>query len=122
MTDVERAELLKALYALKNACEWYQKEEEAKHRMVTGLFAKQRNAELVKLANQAKRNGDELVANYRDIVDQIPTAWYTVPMVEHLIVMAEHGCGENVKDLVKRYKWNFRDLTEAGVFGSPVHA
>lgn len=122
MTDVERAELLKALYALKNACEWYQKEEEAKHRMVTELFAKQRNAELIKLANQAKRNGDELVANYRDIVDQIPTAWYTVPMVEHLIVMVEHGCGENAKDLVKRYKWNFRDLTEAGVFGSPVHA
>ena len=90
MTDVERAELLKALYALKNACEWYQKEEEAKHRMVTGLFAKQRNAELIKLANQAKRNGDELVANYRDIVDQIPTAWYTVPMVEHMIVMVEH--------------------------------
>lgn len=122
MTDIERAELLVALHALKDACEWYQKEEETRHMMVTGLFARHRNAELMKLADQAKSNGDTLIADYRNITDQIPSAWYTVPMVEHLIVMAEHGCGESMKDLVARYKWNFRDLTEAGVFDAPAHA
>jgi hypothetical protein len=116
MTNLERLELLVALYALKDASEWYQKESETRSRMVTGLFAKRRNADLERLARRAKRNGDDQIAPYHAIIDQIPKSWYTVPMCEHLIIMVENGYGESVKDLVARYKWYFRDLTEAGAF------
>jgi hypothetical protein len=109
MTDLERANLIVALHALKNASEWYQKESETRSRMVTGLFAKHRNAELIELANDAKRNGDEMIADYRAITDQIPQAWYTVPMCERLITLVENGYGESVKDLVHRYKFHVRD-------------
>ena len=109
MTDLERVNLIIALHALKNASEWYQKESETKSHMVTGMFAKDRNAKLIELANDAKRNGDDLIANYRAITDQIPQAWYTAPMCERLITLAENGYGTDVKDLVRNYKVYVRD-------------
>lgn len=109
MTDRERADLLRALNALKNASEWYQKEEETKAQMVSGLFARWRNVKLIELAASAKHHGDEQIADYQSIIDQIPRVWYTVPMCDRLIALAEKGYGESVKDLVSRYKYYVRD-------------
>lgn len=109
MTDRERAELLIALNALKNASEWYQKEEQTKAQMVAGLFARRRNAKLIELAKNARRYGDEQLADYRSITDQIPESWYTAPMCERLIRLAEKGYGTDVKDLVRNYRVYVRD-------------
>lgn len=109
MTDLERINLLVALHALQNASEWYQQESKTRAQMVTGLFARKRNAKLIALANKAKCNGDAQIAEYREITDQIPRAWYTAPMCERLITLVENGYGENVKDLVSHYKYYVRD-------------
>lgn len=110
MNQTERVELLIALHALRDASEWYQKESETRSQMVTGLFAKWRNAELIELADTAKRNGDALIADYRAITDQIPAQWYTVPMCEHLIEIVEMGYPTSVSDLVRNYRVHFRNL------------
>ena len=109
MTDLERVNLIAALHALKNASEWYQKEEQTKAQMVSGLFARRRNAKLIELAKNARRYGDEQVADYRSITDQIPESWYTAPMCERLIRLAEKGYGVDVKDLVRNYRVYVRD-------------
>lgn len=117
MTDCERAELVAALNALKNASEWYRKEEQTKAQMVSGLFARQRNAKLIELAKEARRRAEAQIADYRDITDQIPQTWRTVPMCNRLIALTEKGYGENVRDLVSNYKYYVRDSNLDGNAG-----
>lgn len=112
MTQEERVQLLIALRALMNASEWYQKEAETRSKMVAGLFARRRNTELKDLADTARKNGDEMIASYRNITDQIPASWYTVPMCGHLIMIIEHGYAESVSDLVRNYRVYFKALQD----------